>query len=155
MTDFEALLSALDRNRVGGAAALAHGSARLTQDLDVVYGRSSENLDRLVSALENLKPYLRGAPPGLPFVRDRVTLLRGLNFTLETSLGYIGLLGEIPRGGTYTDLMASSIELRLFAGTCKCLSLDQLIRAKRAAGRPRDLEALAELEALREETANG
>ena len=160
MTDFEALLSALDRNRVeyivvGGAAALAHGSARLTQDLDVVYDRSSQNLDRLVSALKDLKPYLRGAPPGLPFVWDRVTLSRGLNFTLETSLGFIDLLGEIPGGGTYTDLVASSIELRLFAGTCKCLSLDQLIRAKRAAGRPKDLEALAELEALREETANG
>ena|SRR5665213_1232086 len=89
------------------------------------------------------------------FVWDRVTLSRGLNFTLETSLGFIDLLGEIPGGGTYTDLVASSVELRLFAGTCKCLSLDQLIRAKRAAGRPKDLEALAELEALREETANG
>ena len=44
--------STLDRNRVeyivvGGTAALAHGSARLTQDLDVVYSRTPENLDRL------------------------------------------------------------------------------------------------------------
>ena len=79
----------------------------------------------------------------------------GLNFTLETSLGLIDLLGEIPGGGTYADLVDSSVELRLFAGTTKCLSLDQLIRAKRAAGRPTDMEALAELEALREEAANG
>jgi hypothetical protein len=94
MTDFEALLSTLDRSRVayiivGGAAALAHGSARLTQDLDVVYSRAPENLDRLVEALRDFKPYLRGAPPGLPFVWDRATLSRGLNFTLETSLGPI------------------------------------------------------------------
>ena len=100
MTDFEAMLTALDRNRVeyivvGGAAAIAHGSARLTQDLDIVYHRSPQNLDRLVSALRDLKPYLRGAPPGLPFVRERVTLARGLNFTLETSLGPIDLLGEM------------------------------------------------------------
>jgi hypothetical protein len=160
MTDFEALLSALDRNRVeyivvGGAAAIAHGSARFTQDLDVVYHRSPENLDRLASALRDLKPYLRGAPPGLPFVWDRVTLEHGLNFTLETSLGLIDLLGEIPGGGTYTDLVDASIELRLFTGAGKCLSLEQLIRAKRAAGRPKDLEALAELEALREEASNG
>ena len=88
---------------VGGAAALAHGSARFTQNLDVVYSRSPENLERLVSALRDLRPYLRGAPPGLPFVWDRVTLARGLNFTLETSLGQIDLLGEIPGGGTYAD----------------------------------------------------
>jgi hypothetical protein len=31
------------------------------------------------------------------------------------------------------------------------LNLDRLIEVKRAAGRPRDLEALAELEAIREE----
>lgn len=42
MTDFEALLKALSRHQVafivvGGAAAIAHGSARLTQDLDIVY----------------------------------------------------------------------------------------------------------------------
>ncbi len=73
MTDFEALLGTLDRNRVeyivvGGAAALAHGSARFTQDLHVVYHRSPQNLERLVSALRDLKPDLRGAPLGLPFV---------------------------------------------------------------------------------------
>ena len=160
MTDFEGLLSTLERNRVefivvGGAAAIAHGSARFTQDLDVVYRRSPENLDRLVAALQDLAPYLRGAPPGLPFVWDRATLSHGLNFTLETSLGLIDLLGEIPGGGTYEDLVDSSIEFRLFAGTTKCLGLEQLIRAKRAAGRPKDLEALAELEALREEASNG
>ena len=159
MTDFEALLHTLDANRVeyivvGGAAALAHGSARFTQDLDVVYCRSSQNLDRLVTALLDFKPYLRGAPPGLPFIWDRTTLSHGLNFTLETSLGLIDLLGEIPGGGTYEDLAISCVELPLFAGVTKCLSLEQLIRAKRAAGRPRDLEALAELEALREEASN-
>lgn len=61
-------ITAPDRNRVeyivvGGTAALAHGSARFTQDLDVVYSRSTENLDRIVSALADVKPYLRGAPP--------------------------------------------------------------------------------------------
>ena len=160
MTDFEALLRSLETSRVeyivvGGAAALAHGSARFTQDLDIVYSRSPENLNRLVSALQDLKPYLRGAPPGLPFVWDRVTLSHGLNFTLETSVGFIDLLGEIPGGGSYRDLIGASVELHLFSGTTKCLSLDQLIRAKRAAGRPKDLEALAELEALREEASNG
>ena len=72
MTDFEALLGTLGKHQVafivvGGASAIAHGSARLTQDLDIVYQRTPENLDRLVAALSDYKPYLRGAPPGLPF----------------------------------------------------------------------------------------
>ena len=48
-----------------------------------------------------LKPYLRGAPPGLPFRFDADTLSRGLNFTLTTSLGWIDLLGEITGGGRF------------------------------------------------------
>jgi hypothetical protein len=157
MTDFQALLSTLARHEVafivvGGAAAIAHGSSRLTQDLDIVYHRSPANLERLVAALVEHHPYLRGAPPGLPFLWDRATLERGLNFTLVTSLGDIGLLGEIPGGGTYEDLGANAIRLSIFDVECLCLSLPQLIRAKRAAGRPRDLEALAELEAIEEET---
>ena len=156
MTDFEKLLATLARHEVafivvGGAAAIAHGSARLTQDLDIVYQRSSANLDRLVSALSDLKPYLRAAPPGLPFVWNRTTLANGLNFTLATTLGDIDLLGEIPGGGTYEDLVADAIELHVFGIHCLCLSLTQLIRAKRAAGRPKDLEALAELEAIQDE----
>ncbi len=39
----------------------------------------------------------------------------------------------------------------LFAHRTRCLNLEWLISTKRAAGRPRDLEAIAELEALREE----
>ena len=76
-----------------------------------------------------------------------------MNFTLVTSLGDLDLLGEIPSGGTYEDLAANAMELRLFETRCLCLSLAQLIRAKRAAGRPRDLEALAELEAIEDEFA--
>jgi hypothetical protein len=136
---------------VGGAAAIAHGSVRLTSDLDIVYQRTPANIDRLVAALVEHQPYLRGAPPGLPFRLDKATRSRGLNFTLVSSLGDIDLLGEIPGGSNYQDLLPGSIELSVFAMRCRCLSLAQLIRAKRAAGRPRDLDVLAELEAIQEE----
>lgn len=158
MTDFEALLAQLGSHGVefiviGGAAAIAHGSARLTQDLDVVYRRTPANLDALVAALGALQPYLRGAPRGLPFQWDRETLRRGLNFTLVTSLGDIDLLGEMAGGGKWEDLREDSIELNIFGAKCRCLNLDQLMRAKIAAGRPKDLEAIAELEAIKEESA--
>lgn len=98
-TDFRGLIRALSEANVefivvGGAAATGHGSARLTTDLDVVYRRTSENISRLVSALAPLNPYLRGAPPGLPFRWSEETIKKGLNFTLVTNLGAINLLGE-------------------------------------------------------------
>lgn len=145
----KALASAdVDFILVGGIAAAAHGSARVTQDVDVVYRRGPDNLGRLVSALGGAKPYLRGAPPGLPFRFDAPTLASGLNFTLITDLGAIDLLGEIPGGGKYEDLEPHSINVDVFGITCRVLDLETLIVTKRAAGRPKDLDALAELEAI-------
>ncbi len=157
MTDVAALLRALAAEGVrfilvGGAAAVAHGSARLTQDVDVVYARDRENLTRLVSALARTQPYLRGAPPGLPFTWDERTLRNGLNFTLQTSLGALDLLGEIVGGGGYDQLLPHSFEIELFGMRCRLLDLDTLIAVKRAAGRPKDLEAIAELEVIRDRT---
>lgn len=156
MTDFEALLGALDKHQVeyiivGGVAALAHGSAMYTGALEIVYSRRSDNLDSMACALSGISPCLRDAPVCVPAAWDRATLEQGLNFTLQTSVGWLDLLGEIPGGGTYADLLPGSVELQVFEGRSRCLSLGQLIRAKRAAGRPKDLEALAELDALREE----
>jgi hypothetical protein len=136
---------------VGGVAAIAHGSPRLTNDLDIVYGRSSDNIERLATALSSLCPYLRGAPPGLPFRWDAATLRRGLNFTLTTSLGDLDLLGEIAGGGGYDALLPHTAALDAFGGRFRFLNLDKLIQVKRAAGRPKDLEAIAELEAILEE----
>lgn len=155
MTAFGSLLEALVTSDVefiivGGLAATAHGSARLTQDIDVVYARTPKNLERLVSALRPYTPYLRGAPPGLPFAWTAATIRRGLNFTLTTALGDIDLLGEIAGGGGYADLLPHTIRLELFGQACRCLDLPTLVRVKRAAGRPRDLDAIAELEALLE-----
>jgi len=133
---------------VGGAAATAHGSARLTQDLDLVYRRDDENLRRIARALEPQEPYLRGVQPGLPFVLDEATLRAGLNFTLVSKLGDLDLLGEIVGGGGFDELIGDSIEIELFGVRCHCLGLEKLIEVKRAAGRPKDLEALAELEEL-------
>ena len=156
MTDFRALLAALVEGQVefivvGGLAATAHGSARLTLDLDVVYRRTPENLRRIVSALAPHKPYLRGAPPGLPFQWEETTLQHGLNFTLTTSLGSIDLLGEITGGGRYDDLFPHGCVVTMFSLNCPTLSLQKLIEVKRAAGRPKDLEVIAELEAIEEE----
>lgn len=156
MVDLERLLPALSGAGVeliivGGVAAIVHGSARLTQDLDIVYRRNPDNIVRLAAALKPFSPYLRGAPPGLPFRWDAETIQRGLNFTLVTSVGPLDVLGEIAGGGTYENLISHSRKLSVFGVECYCLGLDRLIQAKRDAGRPKDLEVIAELESLREE----
>ena len=157
MTDFNALIRLLTDNDVefiivGGAAATAHGSARLTFDLDVVYNRSNENIARIVKALQPIQPYLRGAPPGLPFDWSDRTIKNGLNFILVTTLGALDLLGEIVGGGRYEQLLPETIEIKLGGVECLCLGLERLIAVKRAAGRPKDLEVVAELQQIMDET---
>lgn len=136
---------------VGGTAANIHGSARITSDLDVLYRRTRENIQRLVDTLIPLHPYLRGAPPGLPFRWDAETIRRGLNFTLTTDAGDLDLLGEMLGAGTYEDVVSQSIELPFRGVVFRVVDLETLIKAKRAAGRPKDLDAIADLEAIREE----
>lgn len=154
--DFEKLLRVLLDGEVefilvGGVAANLHGSARATFDVDVVYRRTADNIARLVAALSPLEPYLRGAPAGLPFRLDTDTVMAGLNFTLETAAGDLDLLGEVAGGGTYEELLPGTIVFDLFGRACRCVGLRQLLALKRAAGRPRDREAIAELEVLLEE----
>jgi predicted nucleotidyltransferase len=156
VTDLRALFHLLHDHHVefiivGGVAATLHGSARVTRDLDVVYARTPRNLTRLAEALRGHRPYPRGAPPGLPFSYDERTLRRGLNFTLETDLGNLDLLGEITGGGGYEHLLPHAIQVEVFGVRLLCLDLDTLILVKNAAGRPRDLDAIAELKVIREE----
>ena len=156
MTEFGLFLRLLTDARVefaivGGVAGTVRGSARFTKDLDIVYARSRENIGRLVAALAPYSPYLRGAAPGLPFRWDVATVERGLNFTLVTTIGDIDLLGEITGGGRYQDLLPHTTEIDAFGVTCRCVTLRTLIALKRAAGRPRDFDAIAELEVLLEE----
>jgi hypothetical protein len=160
VTDFKATLRALTEAGVefivvGGVAATVHGSARLTRDIDVVYRRTSSNIDRVVAALTPYQPYLRGAPRGLPFRWDAATVRRGLNFILTTQLGDVALLGEIVGGGDYDALVGASTIIRVFGIECRCLELDRLIEIKRAAGRPKGFEVVAELEAIRDERRGG
>jgi hypothetical protein len=155
--DFPAALGALSAARVefiltGGVAATVHGSARLSQELELVYARDARNIERLVAALAPHAPGLREAPPELPFRLDVATVRRGLNFTLSTALGDVALLGEVAGGGSFEQLLPHTVRLELFGTRCLCLALPKLIAVQRAAGRAKDYQAVAELEALLEES---
>ena len=159
MTDYRELIRSLVADRVefiivGGAAAIAHGASRLTEDLDIVYRRDQKNVAAIVESLAPFSPYLRGVPEGLPFKWEAQTIWNGLNFRLTTSLGPLDLRAEITLGGTYDELLPHTVTLDVFDVRCLCLGLERLIEVKRAAGRPRDLEGIAELQALLEERSS-
>lgn len=138
---------------VGGVAAALHGSLLLTNDLDVCYARDAANLARLANALQSVHARLRNAPEGVPFILDAETLKRGLNFTFTTDMGDLDLLGEVRGVGQYDDVLRGSLIVELFGCNFNVIDISKLIAAKRAAGRPKDLIALPELEAIQEAQA--
>lgn len=117
--DCEMLLAVLVEDGVqfiliGGWAAILHGSARSTMDVDVVYSREADNIQRLVAALRPYAPYPRDVPEGLPFRWDERTIEIGLNFTLNTTLGPVDLLGDVAGGGSYSELLPFAEEASAF-----------------------------------------
>jgi predicted nucleotidyltransferase len=135
---------------IGGWSAILNGSAYTTNDLDVCYARSSENLRRLALALAPYHPRLRDLPSDLPFVWDQATLRNGTVFTLDTDLGKIDLLAEVAGLGTFEEIAKGSVATEAFGRQVRTLDLKSLIKAKRAAGRSKDLNVLPELEGLLE-----
>ena len=114
------------------------------------YSRSKENLKKMVSALGQYKPRPRGFPEGLPYIFDETTLQNATNFTFGTEVGDIDLLGEVAGIGDYLAVEKMSVPMQIFDCDLKVLSIEGLILAKRAAGRPKDLLVLPELEAMQE-----
>lgn len=134
---------------VGGIAAIAHGSAYLTGDLDITYSPDEENLERLGQVLVSLGARLRGVTDDVPFIPDGRTLRRTRVLTLDTPLGPIDLLAQ-PDGAPVYGELRSRAERDVIAGVeVAYASLEDLIAMKKAAGRPKDLVAIEELEAIR------
>jgi predicted nucleotidyltransferase len=135
---------------VGGVAAAVHGSRRVTDDLDLLFDTTPDNLDRLSGLLAGWRAYPRGIEPGLPFIMDAQTLDGTEVLTLTTDRGLLDLMAAVKGVGTYAKALPATVRVDLPTGPVRVLSLPQLIAAKRAAGRPKDREHLIELEALRE-----
>jgi aminoglycoside-2''-adenylyltransferase len=150
------LLKALDDHDVrfvliGGLAAVLHGSPTITRDLDVCYARDPQNADRLAQALRQLQAKLRGAADDVVFLFDGRTLLAGDSFTFLTIGGPLDCLGTPAGTKGFDDLNANAVEMDIDGMKVRVVSLNDLIRMKRASGRPKDRIELEVLGALREE----
>ena len=134
---------------VGGVAAAAHGATRVTNDLDICYDATDrKNLIALASLLNEWRAYPRGVEAGLPFIMDDRTLRGAPILTLTTVEGDIDVMDRIAGVGDYAAVRNHSEKIQALGVRFRVIDLPSLIKAKRAAGRPRDHEHLPELEAL-------
>lgn len=158
--DPAAAIRVLQKHRVrfliiGGLASRLWGSPSITNDLDICYARDRENLARLAAALKELEARLRGVPPGVPFLLDARTLEAGDHFTFETRAGNLDILGFPAGSGGFEQLLRTSTEMEIARGLrVRVASVEDLIKMKRAAGRPKDLIEVEILAALQDEIEN-
>ena len=137
---------------IGGLAGNIRGTADVTNDLDVCYAREGANLGKLATALKELDATLRVAGPvdgPLPFQLDAAVLRMGDSFTFSTKAGDLDILGTPSGTAGYRDLIQGASRFELGDGlVVDVAGLDDLIRMKRAARRPKDLIHVEHLEAL-------
>ncbi len=146
------VFSTLERHRVdyvtiGAFAVIAHGYVRATADIDLVVRQDRDNLERLAAAFGELNARLRGVDADLLGIdpTDPDALANGASFTLDTDAGPVDYLNDVPGAGDYEDLRERAVEARAAGVVVRVVGLDDLIRMKRASGRPQDLRDIANL----------
>lgn len=137
----------VDYITIGAFAVIAHGYVRATADIDVVVRQDRENLQRLAAAFAELNAVLRGVDADLLDIdpTDPEVLANGASFTLDTDAGPVDYLNDVPGAGDYDDLRARAVEANAAGVVVRVVGLDDLIRMKRASGRPQDLRDIANL----------
>jgi hypothetical protein len=142
----------VDYVAIGGIAANAHGSRRLTLDIDIIPAPEESNYERLAAALDDL-----GAPVSVVDSdfrdldpRDSFDLARATVLRLATAAGDLDVLNGAPGAPPYEDLRKRAVEVEVRGTLVRISSLDDLIAMRRASGRPRDLRDIADLTGLDE-----
>jgi hypothetical protein len=140
---------------VGGYAAMLHGSSLLTRDLDVCTVLTPGNIEKLRDAFRDFHPVHRLSSPQRSFLDEPDPGVALDNLYLNTDLGTLDLLGRITGIGDYQRVARDAVEIELFGRCVRAISVDDLIAAKEALGRDKDLIAAKELRAIREKLRNG
>ena len=134
---------------IGGVAAIVHGSARITEDLDIFAPLDHANAVAIIRALGGVHPRWRHRPD-LPVITPDNPQLQGLkNMYLVCDLGQLDVLGEVPEAGSYAEVAARAAKVDFRGIPVPVVDLDTLITIKRAVGREKDVRILPELELLR------
>jgi hypothetical protein len=130
-------------------AAAAHGSSVVTEDVDICIRFDLPTLTRLLSALRGSQPRQRMQPERSALAEDPAAYVGWRNLYLVTDEGQLDLLSEISGVGSLDALLRGAAALDLGGFECRVMGVEDLICAKRTLGRPKDLRAALELEAMR------
>jgi hypothetical protein len=149
VSDPERIFAALDAHGVayvvvGGLAVQVHGHTRMTNDLDLIPEPAPENLARLADVLNELHATVLNDGEESVAIDARM-LPRATLWQFATEAGDIDVLHDAPGADAYAALRERALEVRLGPLTIPFASREDLIRMKRAAGRPVDLSDLAAL----------
>lgn len=143
--------SPLDFVLVGGLAAVIHGCNQTTRDIDICLILSHEKIQALREILKPIHPKLRTTKEKLSFLEFPKELTDVKNLYLETDLGVLDIISHVEGVGGFYDVLKNAKEIKLFEGLCHVISIDDLIKSKKALGRHRDLIVVEELEAIKKE----
>jgi hypothetical protein len=146
----------VDYVMIGGLAAAIHGSELVTSDLDITPSTDPANVARLSHALNLLCARIRNddVPEGLPFQHDATSLAAVQLWNLTTNFGDLDV-AFVPAGTQgYPDLTRDALALEILGHWTRVASLEDIIRSKEAAARPKDLAALPMLRRLLQEIRN-
>lgn len=153
--DFVNLLERLVNNGVdfvivGGFAGVVHGCTYVTQDIDICCDFSPSNLLALQRAVSDLNPVHRMTPQRKKLELTEEACAQFKNLYLDTREGQLDCLSFLDGLGDYTQAKQESEVIEVEGTKMRVLSLDALVRTKRAMNRPRDKEAISQLEAIKE-----
>ena len=134
---------------IGGVAAITHGSAVITEDLDVCAPLNEQTARSIIRAFADAHPRWR-MRPDLPVIAEGDHRLADIkNLYLATDLGQLDVLGELPDVCSYAELAVRAVTVDFDGLMCQLIDLDTLMTAKRQAGRPNDLRTLVFLEQIK------
>lgn len=153
-SDFFEILKRLSKTGVdfvivGGFAGVVHGCTYVTQDIDICCDFSAENLLLLQKAIGDIHPVHRMTPKRIKFEINEKNIKQLKNLYLDTDIGRLDCLAFIDGIGGFDDVKKSSVQIEVEGLKIYVLSMDALIKAKKAMDRPRDSAALKQLEAIK------
>ena len=136
---------------IGGLATMIHGGTRVTRDIDIAHATHRGNLERLCRALNRFEPrrIVFGEPTGRVMKLTPELLKRNGVIQLATTAGEVDLLDKIEGFASYSYVKTLS-EIQKLGVPVPVLSAEGLIKTKRAMNRPKDIQDIAELQAIQE-----